>query len=40
MEVAPMHSPRAVFDDSILVDQAQFMAGVTLGKLQELEVMG
>ncbi|MFC7848252.1 M20 family metallopeptidase [Arthrobacter sp. NPDC057388] len=40
MEWAPMHSPRATFDDSILVDQAQFMAGVALGKLQELEVLG
>jgi hypothetical protein len=29
-----------VFDDSILVDQAQFMAGVALGKLQELEGLG
>lgn len=38
-EWAPMHSPRAVFDDSILVDQAQFMAGVALTKLQELEVL-
>ncbi|MDI2036464.1 M20 metallopeptidase family protein [Paenarthrobacter nitroguajacolicus] len=39
-EWAPMHSPRATFDDSILVDQAQFMAGVALGKLQELEFLG
>ncbi|WP_284762073.1 M20 family metallopeptidase [Arthrobacter sp. efr-133-R2A-63] len=40
MDWPPMHSPRAVFDDGILVDQAQFLAGVALGKLQELEVMG
>ncbi|MET3934968.1 amidohydrolase [Arthrobacter sp. OAP107] len=39
-EWAPMHSPRAVFDDGVLVDQAQFLAGVALGKLQGLEVMG
>ena len=39
-EWAPMHSPRAVFDDGVLVDHAQFLAGVALAKLQELEVMG
>jgi hippurate hydrolase len=34
-EWAPMHSPRAVFDDSILEDQALFLAGLAFGKLQE-----
>lgn len=38
-EWAPMHSPRALFDDGVLSDQAHFLAGVALAKLQELEAM-
>ncbi|MGM0930416.1 MAG: M20 metallopeptidase family protein [Actinomycetota bacterium] len=37
-EWAPIHSPRAVFDDSVLEDQARFLAGLALGKLQEQPV--
>lgn len=36
-EWAPMHSPRATFDDGILSDQALLLAGLALEKLQELE---
>lgn len=34
-----MHSPRAIFDDGILPDQALLLAGLAFEKLQESEIM-
>lgn len=32
---APIHSPRAVFDDNVLSDQTPFLTGIAAGRLEK-----